>query len=135
MGTIWPFKNVLEKKKEPLFGVIIKASPRDIVGKGEKSRRRVVLIKRQRRKKKKRKSGTSFGDGVFRLATQRTKEGGREGGIRSRHNYATLRADLIILGEQPEPGRVFVPINYCWSFTGEILVTAKSTVIQKGSPV
>ena len=63
---------------------------------------------------------------------ERVREREGERGIRSRHNYATLRADLIILGEQPEPGRMFVPINYCWSFTGEILVTAKKCRNPKG---
>lgn len=79
MGTIWPFKNVLEKKKEPLFGVIIKASPRDIVGKGEKSRRRVVLIKRQRRKKKKEKVEHLL-EAVCSVSRhrERKREGGRE---------------------------------------------------------
>lgn len=41
----------------------------------------------------------------------RDRERGREGErIRSRHNYAALRADLIILGEQPG-GRPYVRSN------------------------
>lgn len=74
-------------------------------GEGEKSRRRVVLIKRQCGGKK--KWNIFWRQRVFRLATER--EGGGER-IRSRHNYAALRADLIILGEQPG-GRPYVRSN------------------------
>lgn len=77
-------------------------------GAAEKRRRRVVLIKRQRRRKK---------WNIF--SRQRVPSRDTRMPIRPCHNYATLHTDLIILREQPEPGRAFLPINYCWSFTGD----------------
>lgn len=71
---------------------------------GEKSRRRVVLIKRQRGGKKKVEHLLEAA-----CVPSRDRERGGER-IRSRHNYAALRADLIILGEQPG-GRPYVRSN------------------------
>lgn len=106
-------KNLLDRSVSRSSG-LLKRYREDGIGDGEsggaaeKRRRRVVLIKRQRGKKK---------WNIF--SRQRVPSRDTQISIRPRYNYATLHTDLIILREQPEPGRAFVPINYCWSFTGD----------------
>lgn len=106
-------KNLLDRSVSRSSGLLKRYRENGIGDEGsrgaaEKRRRRVVLIKRQRRKKK---------WNIF--SRQRVPSRDIQIPIRPRYNYATLRTDLIILREQPEPGRAFVPINYCWSFTGD----------------